>query len=328
MAEGGPGHRAVELRFDVSSSVGIEGMETAVTAHLPEGPLEALMFAFPGRGYSRRYYDIAGPGLSGYSQASHHAARGVAVIACDHLGVGDSTEPPVQLTLQELAAANQATVEGVLALIRDGALAAGERGRPVPVVGAGQSMGGCLLTVQQARHRTFDAIALLGWSGLHAVLPPAPGAPGASGSGTPPSRSRRTADLRHAFHWEDVPEAIAAVDSEWASGDTSRPMPPWRSAGGPGVSRTLLAPGIVAAEAAAIDVPVLLAMGERDVCPDPHAEPSAYRSSRDVTLYVLPGAAHMHNFASTRALLWDRILAWIGGCPGSGAGPGRAVSEG
>jgi pimeloyl-ACP methyl ester carboxylesterase len=67
---------------------------------------------------------------------------------------------------------------------------------------------------------------------------------------------------------------------------------------------------VVAHEAAQIDVPVLVAVGERDVSPDPWAEPGAYRSSTDITLYVAPAMAHAHNFAGTRELLWDRIAAW------------------
>jgi pimeloyl-ACP methyl ester carboxylesterase len=82
--------------------------------------------------------------------------------------------------------------------------------------------------------------------------------------------------------------------------------------GGPNLKpeRGPLEPGTVAAEAAAIRCPVLIANGERDVCPDPRAEPAAYASSPDITTYVLPNAAHMHNFASTRALLWARLDEW------------------
>jgi pimeloyl-ACP methyl ester carboxylesterase len=72
----------------------------------------------------------------------------------------------------------------------------------------------------------------------------------------------------------------------------------------------MMTPGVIAAEAAAVKVPVLIAVGERDVCPEPHAEPTAYRGSSDVSLFIAPRMAHMHNFASTRALLWSRIASW------------------
>jgi len=32
-----------------------------------------------------------------------------------------------------------------------------------------------------------------------------------------------------------------------------------------------------------------------------------------VTLVVLPGSAHCHNFAGTREVLWDRLANWAGG---------------
>jgi hypothetical protein len=55
---------------------------------------------------------------------------------------------------------------------------------------------------------------------------------------------------------------------------------------------------------------VFVANGEIDVCPDPRAEPAAYGSSGDITTFVLPRSSHMHNFAGTRALLWERLGAW------------------
>jgi hypothetical protein len=67
---------------------------------------------------------------------------------------------------------------------------------------------------------------------------------------------------------------------------------------------------VVATEAAAITVPILLAMGERDVVPDPWLEPTAYRSAKDISLFVCPRMAHMHNFAGTREAFWQRIHAW------------------
>jgi pimeloyl-ACP methyl ester carboxylesterase len=72
----------------------------------------------------------------------------------------------------------------------------------------------------------------------------------------------------------------------------------------------MVAPGTVAPEAAAIRVPVLVVAGERDVVPDPWIEPNAYRSATDITVFVCPRMAHMHNFASTREILWSRLHSW------------------
>ena len=57
-------------------------------------------------------------------------------------------------------------------------------------------------------------------------------------------------------------------------------------------------------------MPVFVGVGERDVCPEPLAEPKAYTRARDVTVYIAPRMAHMHTFASTRLQLWDRLVGW------------------
>ena len=72
----------------------------------------------------------------------------------------------------------------------------------------------------------------------------------------------------------------------------------------------MVEPGCVSEEAAAITVPVLVAVGERDVVPDPRAEPQAYAHSPDITVFVAPRMSHMHNFASTREQFWARLHAW------------------
>ena len=51
-------------------------------------------------------------------------------------------------------------------------------------------------------------------------------------------------------------------------------------------------------------------MGERDVIADPKGEPRAYLSARSVDLFICPRMGHMHNFAGTRELLWQRIETW------------------
>ena len=195
------------------------------------------------------------------------------------------------------------------------------------VVGIGQSMGGCLLTVQQANHNTFDGVAFLGWSGLSTNFP----APDGSRVEYPmPARgtdlrplaetifaavSPDDAHFRFCFHWPDEDPALMEADltsyrpyTDRVRGDAATP---WGSATVPACAITMMTPGSVAAEAAAITVPVLVACGERDVDPDPWAEPTAYRGTRDVSVRVIPRMAHMHNFAQTRAELWEAIERFV-----------------
>ena len=299
-----------------------------MTAHLPSpealGPRPIAIFASPGGGYTRRYYDLQPPGHTGYSEAEGHVARGFIFISYDHLGVGDSsTEHLREYTVPELAAANDAAVREVVWRLRDGSLGGGLP--PLPIVtriGIGQSMGGCVTIVMQGRHQTFDGIAPLGYSAIHTVLPQRDAVErqraldhhARIGSRdvaeiSVEEASQGVVDFVYPFHWEDVPADILAADMEGGY-PLRKTAPAWGSLTVPPCAVTMMMPGVVATEAAAIKVPVLIAMGERDVCPDPHAEPSAYKASNDVSLFVVPRMAHMHNFGSTRAQLWSRIESW------------------
>jgi pimeloyl-ACP methyl ester carboxylesterase len=313
-----------DLRIDVSDLGLVPGKaEMAVTVfapardRLPERPIMA--FAFPGGGFSRQYYDLHIPGLEGYSQAEHHTAQGMIFVACDPLGVGESpVAAPDSLTLETLAIAIDAMVKRVTGRLRDGSLIDGLGPvSPRTVVGMGQSMGGCLLIVTQGQKATFDAICVLGFSGEHTVLPERPGAPPLNTPqfprGTPPSRFDRPASITaeqfaYFFIFDDVPKEIVALDLGWFTNPAARP--PWRSPTTPAVARTMVSKGVVAPEASVIACPILLATGERDVVPNPHAEPAAFGASRDVNVLITPRMGHMHNFAGTRRLLWDRIAGW------------------
>jgi alpha-beta hydrolase superfamily lysophospholipase len=321
--------RTFDVMVDVGPLDGLDGpLANAVTVHLPDtidGPVTA-MFGFPGGGFGRRYYDVQV--RPGYSQAAHHTGAGFVFVACDHLGVGDSSQPDLlALTYENLAEANHRATVAVLDRLRAGTMAPGVSPIEIErVVGMGQSMGGCLLTVQQANHRTFDRIALLGWSGIYTNFP----APDGSRITYPmPPRGtdlRPIADqvlgkvapdvehFRFCFHWPDEDPELVERDL-----DSYRPytgvirgdeVTPWGSSSLPACAVTMMTEGSVAREAATIDVPVLVASGEVDVIPDPWVEPTAYRGSSDVSVVVVPRMAHMHNFARTRTQLWERIAAF------------------
>lgn len=322
--------RIYDLVVDVSRSVDLgEELHTAVTVFLPDrlDGSPVVWFGYPGGGFGRRYYDIQR--LPGYSQAEYHTSRGDVFVACDHLAVGESTVPTdlLSLSYEQIAVANHATSVEVLERLASGGVDSSLR--PVEaaaVLAMGQSMGGCLLTVQQANHRTFDGVAFLGWSAIYTNFPSPNG-----GRVTYPMPPRGT-DLssvadqllgvvapsdeqyRYCFHYPDEEPNLMESDlasykpySEVVRGDQSSP---WGSASTPPCAITMMTEGAVAQEAAAIDVPVFVGCGERDVLADPWAEPTAYRASRYVSVSVTPRMAHMHNFARTRRKLWDRLAAF------------------
>jgi len=114
------------------------------------------------------------------------------------------------------------------------------------------------------------------------------------------------------FHYDDVDLVVVQRDMDdypARHGD----LPPWASATIPGTAVLWsLAPGAILAEAAAIRCPVLVALGERDVVVDPRGELRAFASSPSVDFFECPRMAHMHNFAGTRELFWQRIELWAG----------------
>ena len=170
--------QTLELRIDVSAAVPLAGLhEIAMTAYLPAadalGAQPVAIFASPGGGYTRHYYDMQPPGHGGYSQAQAHVREGFIFVSYDHLGVGDSSTGHLRdYTVPQLAAANDAAVREV-----SRRLSAGTLSDALPAlaglvrIGIGQSMGGCVTVVMQGRHATFDGIAPLGYSALHTVLP-------------------------------------------------------------------------------------------------------------------------------------------------------------
>ncbi|HKD66915.1 MAG TPA: hypothetical protein VKB84_08760 [Candidatus Binataceae bacterium] len=318
-----------ELKVKVSAAAELPApSHIAASVFLPDpakltSPPVAI-FAFPGGGYSKGYFDLHLTGHSGYSQAEHHVERGIVFIAADHLGVGASSIPDLTaLSIETVAAANDAAIREISARLETGSLGPGLPPlRGLVTIGIGQSMGGCITIVMQGRQATCNAIACLGFSAIHTVLPQRTEAARQRGIAanklfrnhdlTKPARGRGAMgelDFLYPFHWEDVPQDL--LDADIRSGYPVRKTTPrWGSATVPAFARLMLSPGYVAQEAAAIEAPVLIAAGERDVVPDPHAEPAAFKSSRDVSVYVVPNMAHMHNFASTRRLLWDRIADW------------------
>ncbi|MGE0796294.1 MAG: hypothetical protein AB7O29_13265 [Acidimicrobiia bacterium] len=300
------------LTVDVTEAAAVGGpAHTVATVHLPDPDRLAdppvVCFGFPGAGYARGYYSFDLPGASGGGQAGHHVDRGWIFVACDHLGVGDSTpEGETPLTYEILARANKATVEAVLAHLAAGTVADGFPPVERPVtLGLGQSMGGCLTIVAQGQHHLFDGVGILGFSAVRTFVPTPPGEPdnpmpwmprgstlaqpivvnAAALAALAPPVDGAGSGMGWAFHWDDEPEEVVRADM---APEPGAPLPVWRSAFVPSCAICMEAPGTVATEAAAIEVPVRLARGVRDVVPDPWLVPKQFWRATDLSLCVCP----------------------------------------
>jgi alpha-beta hydrolase superfamily lysophospholipase len=288
---------------------------------------DTLLLCLPGGNMNRRYFDLRPPAPDeaddSFSFAAQMTARGCIVAALDHLGLGDSSKPQDgwQLTTELLVRANVAASAELIARLREGRLLPGVPALPaLRSIGVGHSMGAMLTILQQHAARQHAGVALLGFStrGLPEYAPPAvrdaadplavrpllpkiakqmfgqpyPVIHGREGGGERGNNAElfgsRKAD----------PRGIKALK---AATDCVLPIPAAMS----------MVPGNVAPEAAALDVPVFLGIGERDMVGPTHQVPAAFTGSRDVSLCILPEAGHSHFLFPARARLFDRLAAWM-----------------
>ena len=318
----------IAVRIDVTAAAGFgQRQYVAGTVFLPAQLATGrpvVVFAAPGGGYSQVYFDMHFPGHAGYSEAEYHTSRGVVFVAMDHLGVGESSlERCDDLTVETIARGNDAFVRTIAGQLQAGTLTPDFAALDNPfLVGIGQSMGGGITMIMQGSMKTFHAIAPLGISAIHTILPqPTPeqfliarslfmfsrqtplDALAISHTGA------KLPDFLYPFHWEDEPEEIRQADM--AGGyPLRRSSPNFGSMTIPRCAVAMNSPGFYTQDVARIDVPVLIACGERDVCPDIRREATAFINSQNVSIFIVPRMAHMHNFANTRELLWRRVGDW------------------
>jgi pimeloyl-ACP methyl ester carboxylesterase len=316
-----------ELRLDLNNLVPVPDAMMAATLVAPDDATgdRTVVFGFPGGGYNRAYFDLRHSLLDGPTEAEWHAKRGTIFIGFDPLGGGESTllEPSL-LTLEATIRVVHGVITRTVKRLREGTLVNGLP--PIKIrktIGIGHSLGGMQLIAQQGIHRTFDAVAILGFSAIHTVVPTQDGvlAPhGSTDTGEALDEAwagplaDEIAHIRYCYHWEDVPSAL--VDEDMSAGFPIRKdgaLPSWITRTFPPFAAICLSEGVVAKEAANIDVPVFVGAGERDVAPDVRKESVAYASSNDITAFEISRCAHMHNFSRQRPLLWRRLQNWVDG---------------
>jgi pimeloyl-ACP methyl ester carboxylesterase len=188
-------------------------------------------------------------------------------------------------------------------------------------IGVGHSAGAMITTAVQARHRPYAALGLFGFGNNGRV------AAGESQMGDvfadleslddPDEFHRRVAELAAARFGTPLPRSSNTSTSPFLLGGMEVPEAVLDALGQVKsnliavVGLTSMVSGSIAPEMAAVDVPVFLGIGERDITGPAHAIPAAFPSAPEVLLYVLPGAGHNHNVAPNRELLWDRLATWI-----------------
>jgi hypothetical protein len=308
------------LMFDVTGAVGSgEQLTQAAWLFSPERPADArgALLCLAGGTYDKHYWHIDIDGYPGYSFGEHLAASGFVVIAVDHLAIGESTDPttlgPVGLEL--LAKGDAEVARQVRERLRRGELHQDLPPMNAPLIGVGHSMGACLTTMVQATTHPYDAVVLLGYGvQITNVYQDTPDAAeleeriqqtieaSCQLSGAKPTDAHLYAPrtyLADLFYAGEVPQDVIDADTAVQS------RTPLRAAA------EVTTPGMVERYAPLVDVPIFLGFGAAlDVSPNPFAEPANYTGSLDVTLHLVPGSGHCHNFASHRTQLWDRLARW------------------
>jgi pimeloyl-ACP methyl ester carboxylesterase len=270
----------------------------------------------PGGGISRAYFDLAIPGSSDlYSMARFAAERGHHILTIDPPGVGDSDCPDdgYELTPRSVADVLDVVVRDVLAMIGAGDVHRLPARTFQEAVGVGHSAGGLLVACQQARHRTFGAVALLGFSG--SGLPDVLTDEEAKFVDRPEELAAALPDLVRARFGTALPQGTAADSDLLLTGTTSNQA---KAAAGRASSRLLglvglssLVPGSIQPELDQIDVPTFIAVGEHDIAGPASALPGQLPACHDVTLQTLAGVGHNHNVTESRFELWDRLERWV-----------------
>jgi pimeloyl-ACP methyl ester carboxylesterase len=300
------------LRIDVAAAAPAGVRECAVDVFTPVGGFHTVAYCLPGGGFSRRYFDLAvrndGVDDDSYSMARFLGARGIAVVTCDPPGIGESDLPddPCSLTPHALADVQAAVVDAVSAHVP------GSRR-----IGVGHSAGALLTVHQQARHRQFDALVLLGFAGRGLVehlseeeLAYANDPEGVR-TALPDLVAKRFGDGLPV--WESGPSSIFSGGSAPSAAKTAMRAAQARMLAMLGL--TSMIPGASAAELAAVDVPVFVGVGSNDITGPPHLIPGDFPRAHDITLFVLAGAGHTHHIDARRAELWQRVVSWIESLP-------------
>ena len=300
------------VNFDVGRALPHDvtlGQPAWITARVfaPPEPLQgraSVLVCLHGGSYDWRYFHIEGPGLEGYSMAAHLAALGHVVVVPDQLGVGESARPaaPLKANRAVVAAANNAAALQAFARIKDGSL----HPRLPPIsnllkVGVGHSMGAMALVTEQARFGAYDLVAPIGYTNHGAHLSQDGKAVSVARpieADDPGYRRLDRARTMATFHWDGLPAEVLAADEAMSVEYLS--VMAWEAMHATTVE-----------DSAKISAPVFLALGERDVSPDPLSEPAFFSASPDITLYRMAKTGHCQNFAESRHRLWDRLDGWI-----------------
>jgi pimeloyl-ACP methyl ester carboxylesterase len=303
------------LRVPTGLPVGeFENLHVGVEIHRPAADCENLkntvFVCLPGGGMRRQFFDLPVPGDRSFSFTQAMTQQGYTCVLMDHPGVGESDQPDDGYLLNAalLAQAHAAAFEALRRLLPE---LQGARS-----IGVGHSMGAMITLLQQATYAQHTAILLLGFGfdGLPQYLSKKAQALLAD----PEALQAAIPDLARRMFRVDYPVIrsggngggiYSGANAERASIEGIKavsthllPVPAFTS----------MLPNYWNAEAAHIDVPVLVALGDKDLVKAPDNAAGTFAASPAVEVMVLPQTGHSQFLFPSRTDLFAKIGQWAG----------------
>lgn len=315
-----------ELLIDVGIVMPDEAPQRMAAHLFLPGELQrpaVVLFCVPGGGHNHRYFDLVIPGEDGaphditFSFARRMAERGFVVVIFDPLATGASTRPEAGYDLHPdiLAEATGRAIAELQKRFHAGTVSPDLPALPDFVsIGVGHSLGALTILLQQDRTGSHRAIALLGFAtrGSPENLP----AEDQHLAHNPERARAELSDLTRK-RFPETPYPFIKTGGRGAQiyggGAEKRVMAVMRQ-----IPDNLLAasgmfaviPGSAAPEAARVEVPVLIVVGDKDMTgPVDELAPPFARSPK-VEVVELPDTGHSHfAFASIDQLI-DQVATW------------------
>jgi pimeloyl-ACP methyl ester carboxylesterase len=273
-----------------------------------------LWVCVPGGGISRRYFDLDVNATDSFSMARFFTRGGDLVVTMDPPGVGDSDTPDDAYSLSPHVVAD-VLAAGLESLERDALLLVdGQRNQIAPTarIGLGHSAGALLIVCLQARHRSFDALALLGFSssGLPGVL----NEEELSYVGNPQGFGLALPRLSRERFGEPLPQwsnsSLGELEPSSVAEEVDMALHRASSKLLALVGMSAIVPGSVQPELNQLSAPIFAGLGEHDLAGKLDVLPGQLPACGDLTLFLLEGAGHNHNIAPNRHVLWGRLMRW------------------
>jgi pimeloyl-ACP methyl ester carboxylesterase len=309
-----------DRQVNVTAGGNPEPVTIAITVYTPkddDSRSDIIYFCIPGGGLSRHYFNLLTPdGQAHHSFARAATARGATVVTIDSAGTGESGAPEDAFTLspERIAAYNTAALKQILTEAYAGALhpAMSAISRAATVIGLGHSIGALFLTLQQANHGQFNALALLGFSqvGMPHALPE--GAQSLLGDPAARHKIENLARKTYDTPWLELPKGQGAGEI-YGRGAAPDAMAGLKSCGTnllATASLAVLIPGLYAPEFEQITVPLLSALGDRDICGTERDIATSFPNACSHEIHSLPETGHTHFVFASAPSLFEKLLSW------------------